>query len=289
MTRLQDLIELTRLPAALTVPGDALAGAAAAGTLHSWRPAVLAASSACFYWAGMALNDYADRDLDARERPERPIPSGRVSPPTALRLSGGLTLAGLALAAATGRRPLAVALSLAGAVWTYDLVAKPTIAGPLVMGTTRFLDVLMGGSAHPRRALPAALALGVHTTAVTVLSRGEVHGTSNRTAAAALATTGAVAATGAVQSLRDTSAPLAARVSGAAFAGLYAFAVGRAQGAAVAQPDAATVRRATRRGIHGMVPLQASLIARRGQLGIAAGLLALVPVLRAAAKVVSPT
>ncbi|WP_147917840.1 SCO3242 family prenyltransferase [Ruania zhangjianzhongii] len=289
MTALRDLIELTRLPAALTVPGDTLAGAAAAGSLPSWRAAPLAASSACLYWAGMALNDYADRELDAQERPERPIPSGRVSPSTALRLAGGLTLAGLTLAATAGPRPLAVALPLAGAVWTYDLIAKPTVAGPLVMGTTRFLDVLMGGTANPRRALPAALALGVHTTAVTVLSRGEVHGTSTRTATATVATTGVVASAAAIQSLRDTSQPPAARIAGAALAGTYASAVGQTQGDAVARPDPATVRRATRRGIHGMVPLQASLIARRGHLGIAAGLLALGPLLRAAAKVVSPT
>src|SRR5699024_845906 len=188
VTQLKDLAELIRLPAALTVPGDALAGAAAAGTLRGWRPAALAASSACMYWAGMALNDYADRDLDQHERPERPIPSGRVSPRTALRVAGGLTGAGVALAACTGRSAACVALPLAASVWTYDLVAKPSLAGPAVMGTARALDVLLGGSAAPRRALPAALLMGVHTVGVTGLSRGEVHGSSPRAAAAAFGT-----------------------------------------------------------------------------------------------------
>ena len=31
-----------------------------------------------FYIGGMYLNDAFDRDIDARERPERPIPSGHV-------------------------------------------------------------------------------------------------------------------------------------------------------------------------------------------------------------------
>jgi hypothetical protein len=71
-----DLVELVRAPAALSVPGDALAGAAAAGTLGR-RTVGLAAASVCLYWAGMSANDWADREIDAKERPERPIPSGR--------------------------------------------------------------------------------------------------------------------------------------------------------------------------------------------------------------------
>jgi len=311
VTQLKDLAELIRLPAALTVPGDALAGAAAAGTLRGWRPAALAASSACMYWAGMALNDYADRDLDQHERPERPIPSGRVSPRTALRVAGGLTGAGVALAACTGRSAACVALPLAASVWTYDLVAKPSLAGPAVMGTARALDVLLGGSAAPRRALPAALLMGVHTVGVTGLSRGEVHGSSPRAAAAAFGTTAAVAAVTAVsaahvagretgqgvraagsetgQGVRAAGRGTLARVAGVALAGSYGVAVGRQQLEATANPGADAVRSATKRGIHGMVPLQAALLARAGRVGTAAALTAVTPILRAAAKVVSPT
>ena len=110
--RVGALVELVRLPAALTVPGDTLAGAAAAGRVDR-RAAVLPLASVSLYWAGMALNDWADRDLDAVERPERPIPSGRVRPGTALAsppgsprpASGIAALAGGRRAAAHGRRP----------------------------------------------------------------------------------------------------------------------------------------------------------------------------------------
>lgn len=289
MTQLKDLAELIRLPAALTVPGDALAGAAAAGTLRGWRPAALAASSVCMYWAGMALNDYADRDLDQHERPERPIPSGRVSPRTALRVAGGLTGAGVALAACTGRSAACFAAGLATSVWTYDLAAKPSMAGPAVMGSARALDVLLGGAAAPRRALPAALLMGVHTVGVTGLSRGEVHGSSPRAAAAAFGTTAAVAGVTAVSAACSSSRSTLVRVAGVALAGGYAAAVGRPQLDATADPGAAAVRTATRQGIHGMVPLQAALLARAGRVGTAAALSAVTPLLRAAAKVVSPT
>ncbi|EWM68193.1 transferase, partial [Micromonospora sp. M42] len=96
MTRLADLAELVRAPAALSVPGDVLSGAAAAGSLDRRTPA-LAGASVLLYWAGMAANDWADRRLDAVERPERPIPSGRVRPSVALGVASGLTAAGLAV------------------------------------------------------------------------------------------------------------------------------------------------------------------------------------------------
>jgi 4-hydroxybenzoate polyprenyltransferase len=119
----RSVVELVRAPAALSVPGDSLAGAAAAGWPFQRRSALPAAAAVCLYWAGMALNDYADRDLDRVERPERPIPSGRVSPGFALGLAAGLSLAGIGLAAATGRSALRVAAPLAATVWLYDLAA----------------------------------------------------------------------------------------------------------------------------------------------------------------------
>src|SRR5207247_7043471 len=103
-----------------------------------------------------ALNDYADRELDAVERPERPIPSGRVSPAFALCLASGLTAAGLGLAGFAGRQALRVAVPLAATVWAYDLVLKPTPAGPVAMAAARTLDVLLGAGGA-RAAVPAAL------------------------------------------------------------------------------------------------------------------------------------
>ena len=65
--------------------------------------------------------------------------------------------------------------------------------------------------------------------------------------------------------------------------------VGRAQGRAVSNPDAGTVRTATGAGIRGMIPLQAALAARGGAPVAGLGLLAMGPVAKAAARVVSPT
>ncbi|TDD70061.1 4-hydroxybenzoate polyprenyltransferase [Jiangella aurantiaca] len=284
--RFRDVAELVRAPAALTVPGDSLAGAAAAGFPYGVRTAVTPLASACLYWAGMALNDYADRDLDRVERPERPIPSGRVRPGEALALAAGLTAAGVGLAAvAGGRRAVRVAVPLAATVWAYDLVAKATPAGPVAMGAARGLDVLLGAGGRERAAALPALAVATHTVGVTVLSRGEVHGGSTASARAALGATAAASLAAALPPPTRSVRGLAA----AGFAALYAATVGRAQLGAARTPDAATVRSATGAGVRGVIPLQSALLARAGAVALAGAVVGIGPAVRALSKVVSPT
>jgi 4-hydroxybenzoate polyprenyltransferase len=139
--------ELLRVSALFTVPGDALAGAAAAGRAPNRGTAYAVGASLCLYEAGMALNDWADRAEDAVDRPHRPIPSGRITPTAALLAAGALTAAGLALAARAGRPSLAVAAALSATVWSYDLHFKHTAAGPTAMATARGLDLLLGAVA----------------------------------------------------------------------------------------------------------------------------------------------
>ncbi|MFC9230553.1 SCO3242 family prenyltransferase [Streptomyces decoyicus] len=214
--------ELLRVSALFSVPGDLLAGATAAGHRPNHRTALATCASLCLYEAGMALNDWADRDIDAVERPGRPIPSGRIAPAAALTAAGGLTVAGLALAAAASRPALLTATALAATVWAYDLHLKNTPAGPAAMACARTLDLLQGavatappgttrprppvvadrtGTPYPsgaarsaRAALPSALLLGAHTLAVTTVSRREAQGSSSALPLAGLAAVAAVAA-----------------------------------------------------------------------------------------------
>src|SRR5574339_414061 len=58
--------------------------------------AFLALALSLFYIGGMYLNDAFDREIDARERPERPIPSGQVKATTVFAVGYGLLAAGLA-------------------------------------------------------------------------------------------------------------------------------------------------------------------------------------------------
>jgi 4-hydroxybenzoate polyprenyltransferase len=286
--------ELLRVSALVTVPGDALAGAAAAGRPPGRGTVLAAGASLCLYEAGMALNDWADRDTDAVERPHRPLPSGRVAPGAALAAAGGLTAAGLALAAAAGRPALATAGALAGAVWAYDLKLKNTSAGPAAMAAARALDLLLGAAATApadarcavRRALPPAALLGAHTLAVTSVSRREAQGGSSLPPLAALAATAAIS--------RAVAARPAApgRFRARAVTGLcaaYGATAARPYAHAALNPSPQLTQRAVGAGIRALIPLQAALAARAGAVGTALPLAVLLPIARRLSRKVSPT
>ncbi|WP_305790093.1 SCO3242 family prenyltransferase [Symbioplanes lichenis] len=260
--RLRALAELVRAPAALSVPGDVIAGAAASG-VPVRKAAGLAAASVLLYWAGMAANDWADRELDATERPERPIPSGRVPASAALGVAVGLTAAGLGVAGrAGGGRALAVAVPLTAAIWAYDLKLKNTAAGPAGMAACRALDVLLGASSQsPVRALPAAATIGLHTYTVTALSRHEVHGALDRKVPAAT-----LAATAGVVGVASAGAPewLARRV-GPMLAATYATGYGARQIRLLSDSSPGAVRAAVGAGITEFPTLQGALTATAGR------------------------
>src|SRR5262245_49488641 len=104
MSRLRAYAQLVRLPNLPSALADIGLGALVAGALPSrWGVfLLLALSSACLYSAGMVWNDYFDVEQDKRERPERPIPSGRVTRREAARLGGSLFAGGLLFAALAG-------------------------------------------------------------------------------------------------------------------------------------------------------------------------------------------
>ncbi|KAF3469958.1 UbiA family prenyltransferase [Streptomyces sp. Tu 3180] len=286
--------ELLRLPAVFTVPGDVLAGTAAAGA-RPGRPAVLAVgASVCLYEAGMTLNDWADRAEDAVARPHRPLPSGRVRPRAALTAAGTLTAAGLALAACAGRRALAVAVPLAATVWAYDLKLKHTPAGPAAMAAARGLDLLLGAAAAGRPLRPAlvpAATLAGHTCAVTLVSRRETEGGSPAAPLTALAATAAVTASLLPPAPRPAApGPAADRPAvRTALALGYLATAARPLAHAALHPSPVLLQRAVGAGIRATVCLQGALAARAG--APAAGLLtaALAPVAARLARKVSPT
>ncbi|MDT0380092.1 UbiA family prenyltransferase [Streptomyces sp. DSM 42041] len=300
--------ELLRVSALFSVPGDALAGAAAAGCRPGRGTALAVGTSLCLYEAGMALNDWSDREEDARERPGRPLPSGRVTPRAALTAAAALTGTGLGLAALTGRPALTTATALAGTVWAYDLGLKHTRAAPATMATARTLDLLLGALAAGRtpggrgrrtplrEALRPALALGAHTLAVTTVSRHETTGGSSAPALRALATV-AVLAGGipgrSARGARATPRPYD-RVLVAAATAAYLATAGRPLAHAALNPSPPLLQRAVGGGIRAMIPLQAALIARasgrHGTSGAGAvGVLALLPLARHLSRKVSPT
>src|SRR5262245_25196238 len=96
--RWRTYLALGRVSNLPTVWTNALAGMALAGALVSVGTAVaLGLVLTLFYVGGMFLNDAFDREIDRVERPERPIPSGRISAAAVFRIGFGLLALGLAL------------------------------------------------------------------------------------------------------------------------------------------------------------------------------------------------
>ena len=77
----------------------------------------------------MVWNDYFDFAEDKRDRPFRPLPSGRVSLRTAVLIGTALLCIGWSCAAVTGRAGALVGLSLVVAILLTTLASSGTAAG----------------------------------------------------------------------------------------------------------------------------------------------------------------
>ena len=100
----------------------------------------------CAY--SMAVNDVYDLEVDKVNRPDRAIPSGRVTPDEASRLSYGVLVAGLACSLLS-LVPLAVVIAAAYAVlsWLYNSRAKRTgLPGNLIVASSLAIPFIYGGA-----------------------------------------------------------------------------------------------------------------------------------------------
>lgn len=170
-------LRLVRAPAVFSALGDPIAGLLLDdGDFSTASASRLSAASAMLYLAGMALNDLADRDEDARERPERPIPSGAVTPRAAALLGGSLLLGGVLAAQRSGARWTGPALAAMIVAYDFQLKRSATL-GPMAMGACRALSLLMGVEASrgevTRRGAEGALLLGAYVAGLTLVARGE--------------------------------------------------------------------------------------------------------------------
>lgn len=151
--RLLAWIRYLRLPNVLTIPGDVLAGAALAGGLS--REIWTTVLGVCLaYLFGMALNDLTDRHLDRRERPERPLPSGRISLRAARTACIFLALAAFVSAPSKGMMILLITI-----VAYTNLKERMPRLGAAQMGFCRMLAVWIGAGQLVPTPLPLTVAL----------------------------------------------------------------------------------------------------------------------------------
>ena len=140
----------------------------------------LCISTIGLYGGGVVYNDVFDADLDAVERPERPIPSGLVTRKQAAILGAFLLLIGIISALLTGLVSGLIAVAISLAALLYDKWGKHhSLLGPLNMGLCRGLNLLLGISIFVSSLTSwwflASIPV-IYIASITMISRGEVHG-----------------------------------------------------------------------------------------------------------------
>jgi hypothetical protein len=177
---------VSNLPTVWTngLTGIVLAG----GAIADARTVPLLVALSLFYVAGMYLNDAYDAEIDAKERPERPIPSGEASVETVLTAGFSMMAAGLALLAwvgygaeaGTGLGPVLGGVGLGAAIVLYDRRHKTTRLSPVLMGICRMLVYVTAGLAvaHelPWTLLAASLVLLCYLIGLTYIAKQETLG-----------------------------------------------------------------------------------------------------------------
>ena len=194
---LKAFLSLVRIPTVFSSMSNAYAGywigtLAVGGAIGGFPLRILAgiAAAGLFIMAGMALNDVADKDVDARERPNRPIPSGAVKLAAAWGISLFMMAAGLGILAAANPLSACVGLALCAAIFAYNFGLKGGPLGPAAMGLCRALNLLTGmslawttvPSTLPRSAWLALASLWAYIALVTFLARDEVGGNTRKRA-----------------------------------------------------------------------------------------------------------
>jgi len=188
-------LQLMRPANIITAMADIMAGFAASGILSHSLPGsidtfsnsgrytsllLLLISTIGLYGGGVVFNDVFDARLDAVERPERPIPSGRATLSGAIALGASLLLAGIIAAFLVSVTSGYIAITIALLALIYNKFGKHHfLLGPVNMGACRGGNLLLGISVMPAMVAELwfiSLIPIVYISAITTISRGEVHG-----------------------------------------------------------------------------------------------------------------
>lgn len=179
-------LQLMRPANLVTAIADILAGLSLAKFIFSTdilsiqTVILLSISTVGLYGGGVVFNDVFDAELDAIERPERAIPSGKVTKQSATILGISLLVIGIFCASLVSFESMIIAFSVAVLALVYDKFGKHhPFLGPINMGLCRGGNLLLGMSVM-MSSLHQFWWIGVipvlYIAAITMISRGEVHG-----------------------------------------------------------------------------------------------------------------
>lgn len=141
-------LQLIRLPNIFTVPSNVIVGYLALQNGFSGQLVGLISASVLLYVSGIVFNDFFDFEHDRRNRPMRPLPSGKITKDRALALGITSMIAGnLVALVAAGFLGFIVTLVLSAIILAYDYRLKSkSVAGTIAMSGARGLNVVLGAA-----------------------------------------------------------------------------------------------------------------------------------------------
>lgn len=256
--------------------GIAISGYFGVGAIDPAPVILLILSTVGLYGGGVVMNDVFDADLDAVERPERPIPSGLISKTGAAVLGVALLLLGVVVAFSVNRLSGALALTIAIAALVYDKFGKhQAFFGPLNMGLCRGLNLLLGVSIIPAVVSQYwffACVPVIYIAAITMISRGEVHGGKKSTLYWA-----ALLYVSAMLSILYTAISRDYFIPAAVATGLWAMMVFRPLFEAIKKPEGRMIGRAVKAGVVALILMNAAWASAFGHLLVAVVIASLLP------------
>lgn len=290
---LRAYLTLARPANLVTALADVLAGMAIAGYFLLPEPPPAPVGWLCLatvglYGGGVVFNDVFDADLDAVERPERPIPSGIISKQAATVWGGLLLLLGVGVSFAVNPTAGLLAIATATAALVYDRFGKHhNWFGPLNMGLCRGLNLLLGVSIIPEQVGPWAwvgLVPVAYIAAITMISRGEVHGGQSNTVRVAgllyALVIGCVAALAQRRGQLGTALP---------FLILFGYYIFPPLWRAVREPIGPNIGAAVRAGVLSLIVMNAAWVAAFASFPLAMLVFCLLPLSRLLAKAFAVT
>ena len=186
-TSINPYLQLCRPANLPTAASDVIAGMSLAGIFNNFfffnsNQLFLIFSSILLYAGGITLNDVFDSKIDLKERPERPIPSGKISYKNALFFAGILLAIGIITAFLVNKLSGIIAITLFTSIFSYNKFLKKSIFfGPLNMGICRALNLLLGISILGElKNFEYTIIPIIFIFALTLISRGEVYGNNKR-------------------------------------------------------------------------------------------------------------
>jgi len=178
-------LQLIRVPGIFTVFSNILIGYFYYQNSHAnlFDLSLLFSASGLLFMAGMMLNDVFDYNVDKKERPQRPLPSGKIQKTHALY--GGIIFLVLAnsLSFFVSVDSFAISIIMTVLLVGYNYKIKSvSVLGIFILSLIRFLNVLLGFSLFPIHVdvLPFSIPVAILVAGISILAKEEIFKKTNK-------------------------------------------------------------------------------------------------------------